>query len=134
MRPNLSNPWDDSDIQAETCLSFGETRMQAKQFKALKQGKIRPDIKLDLHGLHIDQAEDELLACIQDAREQQIRCILIIHGKGGRFHGASTLKTHVNNYLKQLSDVLAFHSATPRDGGTGALYVLLRSQRTEETY
>jgi DNA-nicking Smr family endonuclease len=121
----LSPPWDISNIQAETCLSFGKVRIQAKQFKKLKQGNIRPEAQLDLHGLYLDAAETALLEFIQTAKKNQNRCILIIHGKGGRFHEPPVLKAHVNHWLKQLPEVLAFHSAIPRDGGCGAVYVAL---------
>jgi DNA-nicking Smr family endonuclease len=129
----LSNPWDISDIQAESCLSFGQTRLQAKQFKRLKQGEIRPEAKLDLHGLYLEAAEAALLRLIQQAREHQMHCVLIIHGKGGRFHGPPILKAHVNHWLKQLPEILAFHSATPRDGGCGAVYVLLSTNRATKS-
>ena len=36
------------------------------------------------------------------------------------------MKAHVDRWLRNRSEVLAFCSATPPDGGTGALYVLLR--------
>jgi DNA-nicking Smr family endonuclease len=35
----------------------------------------------------------------------------------------------MNSWLRQHHTVLAFSSAPPRHGGTGALYVLLRSAR-----
>ncbi|MCH9755839.1 MAG: Smr/MutS family protein [Gammaproteobacteria bacterium] len=123
---SLSHPWDTSNIRPETTLSFGKTQIQAKQFKSLKQGTIRPEAKLDLHGLYLDEASDTLVQFIDDAREQNMRCILIIHGKGGRFHEPPILKAHVNHWLKQLPEVLAFHSALARDGGHGAVYVLLK--------
>ena len=126
MNSNINDPWDKSDITPESCLSFGGSRLQAKQFKALKQGKTRPESWLDLHQLYLNEAEPELLHFIHEAYEEGLRCVLVIHGKGGRFHEPPILKTHVNHWLKQLPEVLAFHSAAARDGGHGAVYVLLR--------
>ncbi len=124
----LSRPWDNtSDILPETCLSFGKTRIQAKQFKALKQGLIRPESRLDLHGFHLEKAGDALLRFIHEAQAVNLRCVLIVHGKGGRFHEPPRLKIHVDHWLKQLPEVLAFHSAKARDGGHGAVYVLLKN-------
>jgi DNA-nicking Smr family endonuclease len=55
-------------------------------------------------------------------------CIRIIHGKGKRSRNnkGPVIKTKVNHWLRQRDDVLAFCSARPIDGGTGAIYVLLR--------
>jgi DNA-nicking Smr family endonuclease len=124
----LSNPWDTSTIQPDTCLIFGEKNIQSKQFKQLKQGSIRPEARLDLHGAYLEEASDALLQFIHNAYNNNMRCVLVIHGKGGRFHGPPVLKTHVNHWLKQLSEVLTFHSAMPRDGGHGAVYVLLKQK------
>jgi DNA-nicking Smr family endonuclease len=121
----LSDPWDISHIQAETCLNYGKTRVQPKQFKALKQGQIRPEARLDLHGFHVEEAGITLTQFIQHTHAQKMRCVLVIHGKGGRFHEPPILKAHVNHWLKQLPQVLAFHSAKPRDGGFGAVYILM---------
>ncbi len=128
MPKHFSRPWDlsDSDITPEGVLCFGERRLNAKQFKALKTGQIRPEARLDLHRLRLDAAEMELLAFIEECFEMGTRCVLVIHGKGGRFNEPPVLKTHTDHWLRQHPEVLAFHSAIPRDGGCGALYVLLR--------
>jgi DNA-nicking Smr family endonuclease len=53
--------------------------------------------------------------------------VRIIHGKGNRSnHKGPVIKTKINNWLRQHERILAFHSARPVDGGTGAIYVLLR--------
>lgn len=122
----LSNPWDTSSIHAETCLSYGEHQIQRKQFRDLKQGKLACEARLDLHGLRIEAAGDALMAFITRSHQQNKRCVLVIHGKGGRFGEPPILKNHVNHWLKQLPEVSAFHSACARDGGCGALYVLLK--------
>ena len=51
--------------------------------------------------------------------------IKIVHGKGLQ-NGQPLIKTCVNGWLRQIPQVLAFVSALPRDGGTGAAYVLLK--------
>jgi DNA-nicking Smr family endonuclease len=56
-----------------------------------------------------------------------LRCIRVIHGKGLRSGPAGpVLKEEVDHWLRKLDNVAAFASARPVDGGTGALYVLLR--------
>ncbi len=127
---SLSNPWDATSLQPESCLSFGKNRIQRSQFHDLKKGIIRPEARLDMHGFRLEEAADALAHFVHESRESGIRSVLIIHGKGGRFNEPPILKNHVNHWLKQLPDVLAFHSAIPRDGGHGAVYVLLNQRKT----
>jgi DNA-nicking Smr family endonuclease len=50
----------------------------------------------------------------------------VIHGKGrGSGQRGPVLKHVVNHWLRRMDGVLAFASARPVDGGTGAAYVLL---------
>jgi DNA-nicking Smr family endonuclease len=55
-----------------------------------------------------------------------IRCVRVIHGKGRRSgHQGPVLKRKLGRWLQLRDDVLAYCSARPVDGGTGAVYVLL---------
>ena len=57
-------------------------------------------------------------------------CVRIIHGKGQRADaGAPVIKNLVDRLLRQRADVMAFHSAPPAQGGTGAVLVLLARRR-----
>ena len=71
-----------------------------------------------------------LAAFLDRCGHRGARCVHIIHGKG---HGSSNqgpvLKNKVNAWLRQREEVLAFCSAQPKDGGTGAVYVLLRRKQ-----
>ena len=65
-----------------------------------------------------------------DLEENNIRCVRIIHGKGyGSNNKGPIIKPLVNKWLQQRNEILAFCSARPIDGGTGAVYVLLKSLR-----
>ncbi|MEM8594341.1 MAG: Smr/MutS family protein [Pseudomonadota bacterium] len=110
-----------------SCLSYRMPGIQLKRFKRLKTGKLPVQDRLDLHGMTVPQATRTLDAFIASAQDQGLSQVLIIHGKG--HHNPSNeavLKTHTANYLLQLPAVLAYHSALQKDGGLGALYVLLR--------
>lgn len=113
-------------VDAETILSFQRVGLASKQFNALKMNRLKWEERLDLHGFVLQEASELLLAFIKQQALLGHRCVLIIHGKGGRYGENPVLKNHVYHWLPQLSQVLAFHSALPRDGGSGALYVLLR--------
>ena len=70
----------------------------------------------------------QLAEFIAMSREVGHRCVRIIHGKGYRSGARGpVLKTAVNLWLRRHHDVIAFVSARTIDGGTGALYVLLRA-------
>ena len=104
---------------------------QKSVLKKLRNGKLPIDDVLDLHGLTIDEASRELAAFLDDCQQLGHRSIIIVHGKGFRSQNKPVIKPMVNRWLRQAHEVLAFYSALPRDGGTGAVYVLLRKGATE---
>ena len=61
------------------------------------------------------------------------REVLIVHGRGRNSKdNVPVLKERLKSWLARGRigrDILAFTSARPADGGTGALYVLLRRRR-----
>lgn len=117
------------EVAAESVLSFCRHSIPSKRLRELRQGKIQREAKLDLHGLRIDDAEQALVTFISQHTAQNHRCLLLIHGKGSHDGAAPVLKNRVNHWLRQIPQVLAFHSAQPKDGGSGALYVLLKRNR-----
>ena len=101
-------------------LFFSRGGLQHKTLKDLRTGKIKIHAELDLHGFNIEQSRENLAQFIQHALHHHYRCVRIIHGKG------AILKNHVNLWLKQIDAVLAFASAIPKQGGTGAVSVILK--------
>ena len=86
-----------------------------------------PDAELDLHGLTAAQAAAALAAFIDACRREGCERLRIIHGKGRRSEAAQpVLKALVLASLKEHPAVLALRSAGRRDGGSGAVRVLLR--------
>ena len=82
--------------------------------------------KFDLHGCTRDQAVRELEREIRLGMAAGVRCLLVVVGIGRFSKGVPVLKTHVLSYLIQHDDVLAYAPARNRDGGAGAVYVMLR--------
>jgi DNA-nicking Smr family endonuclease len=113
-------------VGTDSVLSFGKAHVQHKRWLLFKNGQIAWEGRLDLHGLRPDDAREALCRFLEQQTAMRHRCLLVIHGKGSRHGEAPILKNHVNHWLQQLPQVLAFHSALGKDGGTGALYVLLR--------
>lgn len=108
-------------------LLFAAPGVQLRLLKRLRLGHLPWEAGLDLHGCTVEAARDELSRFIRDACRQELRCVLVVHGKAYTQPGQpARIKSCVNDWLRQLDAVLAFCSAQPRDGGTGAVYVLLR--------
>lgn len=99
--------------------------------KKLKAGEMSIQAHLDLHGHIISEAQSALSSFLSNAHAMGYRGLLVIHGRGLTSSQGPVLKEHVVRWLTRgsLSHlVLAFCSARPCDGGTGALYVLLRKR------
>ncbi len=123
----FSDMYAPETIGNEEYLEYRGQGIQHKLFSKMRQGKIHLEAVLDLHGLTIANAEPTLSQFLDVCQQQQIRYVRIIHGKGwGSQHNKPVLKSKVNHWLRQSSIVLAFCSATVADGGTGAVYVLLK--------
>ena len=98
----------------------------------LRRGKLRPQARLDLHGLTQEEAHRALVTFMADAQSAGTRCVLVVTGRGRLSEGGGVLLNETPNWLNSpaiRSRVLAFTTAQPRDGGSGALYVLLRRMR-----
>lgn len=117
-------------VEPEEFLSFARNGVQPRVMQRLKLGQPFWQAAVDLHGCTVDAAREAVLTLVADARREGLQAVKIVHGKG-LMNGQPLLKTCVNGWLRQLPDVLAFVSAQPRDGGTGAVYVLLKRRREE---
>jgi len=125
----LSDELEIADVAGEEVLSYCRSGIQKNVFKKLRSGGYRISDELDLHGSSIKQAKQLLVYYLQEAVQFEGCCIRIIHGKGQRSSSQKpVLKTHVNHWLEEHERVLAFHSCKIKDGGTGAVYVLLKRQ------
>ena len=107
-------------------LSFSRSGLQHKVLKKLRQGKNPVEHALDLHGLTVRQARNELLEFLGECEAAGVSHAIIVHGKGFRSKDKPIIKPMVNRWLRSVDNVLAFHSALPKDGGNGAVYVLLK--------
>jgi DNA-nicking Smr family endonuclease len=95
--------------------------------RRLRRGEWRAGAELDLHGLRVEQARHAVMSFIDECVEHGIRCVRIVHGKGYGSEGLTpVLKDKARAWLVQRPDVLAFSQAPEREGGAGALLVLLR--------
>lgn len=111
-------PWD--------FLSWKRDGVQHGVFKQLRQGKYLADASIDLHRHTVEQARSAVFQFVRDSVAHSVRCGLISHGRGENRNPPALLKSCVNHWLKEMSEVLAFHSAQRPHGGVGATYVLFK--------
>ncbi len=122
----------DTEEYIEGCVIGLDTTLVRK----LRQGEFSRQAALDLHGMKVDAAQDEVEKFLLNAVRTGLRCVLIVHGRGLNSPGqVAVLKDRVKLWLtrgKLARSVLAFSSARPYDGGPGALYILLRRERARK--
>lgn len=123
----ISDYFEPADLETGEELYYRSEGVQQVVLRKLRRGHFGVRAALDLHGMTVAAAKEALIAFLHQVRRDDISCVRIIHGKGkGSRHRGPVLKQKVNHWLRQRDEVLAFCSARAMDGGTGAVYVLLR--------
>jgi DNA-nicking Smr family endonuclease len=121
-------PLSESEVHTSEFLLFSRPGVQRRLLDELQRGGLAVGLSVDLHGLRVDEARRLLDDFLGECGRRRVRCALVVHGKGFRSaEGQPVLKQKVNYWLRLYGQVLAFCSATRRDGGTGAAYILLRN-------
>ncbi|GAB6070244.1 hypothetical protein JCM30760_13410 [Thiomicrorhabdus hydrogeniphila] len=110
-------------------LLYYQKGLRIQEISKLKKGEFSIQNCLDLHGLTMDLAENEIIAFLNQASHEKLRHIRIIHGKGYNSNDEfPALKNLVNLILRKTSNVIAFASAPEKQGGTGAVNILLKAK------
>ena len=123
----LSDYFEPADLETGEELYYRREGVQQAVLRKLRRGQFQVGAVLDLHGMTVAAAKEALAVFLQRTRRESLHCVRIIHGKGNRSrHRGPVLKQKINHWLRQRDEVLAFCSARTADGGTGAVYVLLR--------
>lgn len=125
--PLIATPGEGAAAAADT-LAFQRPGVRTQVVRRLRRGLIPIEAELDLHGLTQSHARDQLAGFLAASRDAGRRCVRVIHGKGYRSGARGpVLKVAVDQWLRRHHDVMAFTSAKLIDGGSGAVYVLLRA-------
>ena len=111
-------------------LSFGQTTGlgSKKKLRKIKKGNLLIEKKLDLHGFTQKEAKKELGIFLNDCISQNKRLVLVITGKGHVEKGG-VIKNNISKWLNEKNTrtkILGFDYASPRHGGTGAIYIFLK--------
>ena len=98
--------------------------------KKLRTGKYKIDKVIDFHGLTINESFDLFISSINQAYENNLRCILYITGKGNNsLDKYNTIKENFKKWIKLdfvCDKIIKYTQAIQKDGGSGAFYVLLK--------
>jgi DNA-nicking Smr family endonuclease len=125
--PLIATPGESAET-GTAVLGFQRAGVRDQVMRKLRRGLYPVEDELDLHGSTQAAARTQLAEFLAASRDAGHRCVRVIHGKGYRSGGRGpVLKVAVDLWLRRHFDVMAFASAKTIDGGTGALYVLLRS-------
>jgi DNA-nicking Smr family endonuclease len=120
---NLSDDFDpfENDFERND-LNYHHHSISKRQLTSLKKGQPRSELILDLHGLNRQQARIELLEFFHHCHQRDFRHVSIMPGQG-----MGILRKSLNNWLRQIPEVLAFAESPQRSGGKGNIRVLLSS-------
>jgi DNA-nicking Smr family endonuclease len=103
--------------------------IRQREFTRLRRGNLPYRVKIDLHGDKLPSARRRVREELIAAADVGETCVLIVHGKGHHSQsGVARLRAALPNWLTDpaLAEiVLACAPAQPRDGGRGAVYVML---------
>ncbi len=120
-------------------LRAAPVQMDTKAFGRMKRGKLKPEGKLDLHGMRVDTAHPALIRFILSAQASGKRLVLVVTGKGKHRDEPGPIPTPRGVLRNQVPHwlalpplaqaVLQVAPAHTRHGGDGAYYVYLRRTR-----
>jgi len=125
----LSDNYDLAEMETGEELLFIRPGIQHSTLTKLRRGQYDVKKELDLHGMIVRVARVEVAKFLRDCQNRNIRYARIVHGKGyNSWQKQPVLKIQLNKWLRQRDEVLAFCSARQEDGGTGAVYVLIKQK------
>lgn len=123
----LTHAFDAAIIEAADDISHLKQGQSPRLLKRLRRGEFSVRAEIDLHEMSSSVAREAIRLFLEDCHRHGELCVRIVHGKGLRSRAqAPVLKRLVDSLLRRRADVLAFASARPAQGGTGAVIVLLQ--------
>jgi len=105
---------------------FYRAGVQKNTLRNLKRGRFKAHAEIDLHGCTRRAALRYLQTFLDRCRAEQLDCVRVVTGKGRSSPGhRSVIREATLDSLRHDPRVMAYSSAPPSDGGSGAFYVLL---------
>jgi DNA-nicking Smr family endonuclease len=123
----LASAIDPVAIEVGEELSYLKDGHSPRLLRQLKRGHFSIADEIDLHQMTATVAREAVKLFLDESRRDGRLCVKLIHGKGLRSRAEGpVLKRLVDGMLRRRADVVAFASAKPAEGGTGATVVLLK--------
>lgn len=114
-------------VEPEGIISWKKDGVQDGVFRQLKRGQYTVQASLILHQMRVTEARNAVAQFITDCYQRGVRNALIMHGMGKQSTPRpALLKSLCNQWLPELSQVLAFHTADKSHGGAGATFVMIK--------
>ncbi len=114
-------------------ISFRQDGVQHGVFKNLRLGKYKIDFVLNLQQYKFEQARTAIFTQITNSHNEGERTLLIKHGLGLRSQPfPALLKSYLHQWLQQMPEVIAYHTAQPNHGGNSAVYALIKKNQQEK--
>lgn len=130
LRQSLEADIETAEDGAGETLRFHRPSVSRRTMRKLARGNFSVQDEIDLHGMTVAEARGALQDFVSECEMRGVTCVRVVHGKGlGSGNRGPVLKGKVNKWLRQWDAILAFTSARQVDGGTGAVYVLIRQNR-----
>lgn len=123
----LNHAFDPASIELGDEILYLKPGQPDRLLKQLRRGHYSIRSEIDLHQMTVAVARDAIKGFLAEALAHDELCVRIVHGKGLRSASRGpVVKRMTEQLLRRRDDVLAFASALPAQGGTGAVLVLLR--------
>ncbi|STQ76689.1 DNA endonuclease SmrA [Grimontia hollisae] len=119
-------------VKPDDIVAFKRPGVQDGVFRKLRLGKYDIHARLDLHKYTLKDARDEMLRFLKQCQRMDIRSVIIVHGKGELSNPQALMKSYICQWLEQIIDVQCFHSAQRHQGGTGAVYVMIKKSQEKK--
>jgi DNA-nicking Smr family endonuclease len=120
-------------IDPHDFIEYKQDGVQDGVYKNLRLGKYQIDTSLNITHMKFDEARMTLYKTIKECHEKGVRTLLLQHGLGLKskpFPGF--MKSYVNQWLRQIDMVIAFHTAQKHHGGLASVYVLLKKHPNQK--
>ncbi|MBX3688098.1 Smr/MutS family protein [Dokdonella sp.] len=123
----LNHAFEAGAVELGEEISHLKLGQPARLLQQLRRGRFSVQAEIDLHEMSVAVARSAISQFLDDCRRHHELCVRIVHGKGLRSSARGpVIKQLTDSLLRRRADVLAFTSARPAQGGTGAVIVLLQ--------
>ncbi len=123
----LTHAFDPGSIELGDEILYLKPGQPDGLLKQLRRGRFSVRAEIDLHQMTVAVAREAIKGFLAEAKAHGEHCVRIVHGKGLRSASRGpVVKRMTEQLLRRRDDVIAFASALPVQGGTGAVLVLLR--------